>query len=65
MRTGTAMAAAILAQAQLQGVAPAARLLAARAFTGSGTPGRGERHDLPYPQRARLGGRRRRARVSI
>jgi hypothetical protein len=36
---GTAMAAAILAQAQLQGVAPAARLLAARAFTGSGTPG--------------------------
>lgn len=36
---GTAMAAAILAQAQLQGVAPAARLLAARAFTGSATPG--------------------------
>lgn len=36
---GTAMAGAILAQAQLQGVAPAARLLAARAFSGSGTPG--------------------------
>jgi hypothetical protein len=35
---GTAMAAAILAQAQLQGVAPAARLLAARAFSG-GAPG--------------------------
>lgn len=36
---GTAMAAAILAQAQLQGVAPGARLLAARAFTGSATAG--------------------------
>lgn len=36
---GTAMAGAILAQAQLQGVAPAARLLAARAFSGNGTPG--------------------------
>ncbi len=36
---GTAMAGAILAQAQLQGVAPAARLLAARAFSGSATPG--------------------------
>jgi hypothetical protein len=35
---GTAMAAAILAQAQLQGVAPSARLLAARAFSG-GAPG--------------------------
>lgn len=31
---GTAMAAAITAQAQLQGIAPAARLLAARAFSG-------------------------------
>ena len=31
---GTAMAAAILAQATLQGVAPASRLLAARAFSG-------------------------------
>lgn len=36
---GTAMAAAILAQAQLQGVAPGSRLLAARAFTGSATAG--------------------------
>ncbi|KFC71581.1 Serine protease [Bosea sp. LC85] len=36
---GTAMAAAILAQAQLQGVAPGARLLAARAFSGSATAG--------------------------
>lgn len=36
---GTAMAGAILAQAQLQGVAPAARLLAARAFAGNGRPG--------------------------
>lgn len=35
---GTAMAAAIAAQAQLQGVAPAARLLAARAFSGSAGP---------------------------
>lgn len=35
---GTAMAAAISAQAQLQGVAPAARLLAARAFSGSAGP---------------------------
>ena len=35
---GTGMAAAILAQAQLQGVAPAARLLAARAFSGSAGP---------------------------
>lgn len=31
---GTAMAAAITARAQLQGIAPAARLLAARAFSG-------------------------------
>ncbi len=36
---GTAMAGAILAQAQLQGVAPGARLLAARAFSGSATAG--------------------------
>lgn len=36
---GTAMAAAIMAQAQLQGVAPAARLLAARAFSGVAAPG--------------------------
>lgn len=36
---GTAMAAAILAQAQLQGVAPASRLLAARAFSGAATAG--------------------------
>lgn len=36
---GTAMAAAILAQAQLQGVAPGARLLAARAFSGAATAG--------------------------
>ncbi len=35
---GTAMAAAISAQAQLQGVAPAARLLAARAFSGTAGP---------------------------
>jgi subtilisin family serine protease len=35
---GTAMAAAIAAQAQLQGVAPAARLLAARAFSGKAGP---------------------------
>lgn len=35
---GTAMSAAIMAQAQLQGVAPAARLLAARAFSGSAGP---------------------------
>jgi hypothetical protein len=35
---GTAMAAAISAQAQLQGVAPAARLLAARAFSGKAGP---------------------------
>lgn len=35
---GTAMAAAILAQARLQGVAPAARLLAARAFSGTAGP---------------------------
>lgn len=35
---GTAMAAAILAQTQLQGVAPAARLLAARAFSGQSGP---------------------------
>lgn len=35
---GTAMAAAILAQAQLQGVAPASRLLAARAFSGGAGP---------------------------
>ncbi|KQU49966.1 hypothetical protein ASG72_18315 [Bosea sp. Leaf344] len=35
---GTAMAAAILAQTQLQGVAPAARLLAARAFSGEAGP---------------------------
>jgi len=35
---GTAMAAAILAQARLQGVAPAARLLAARAFAGTAGP---------------------------
>ncbi|POR46659.1 S8 family serine peptidase [Bosea psychrotolerans] len=35
---GTAMAGAILAQAQLQGVAPAARLLAARAFSGNSAP---------------------------
>ncbi|RDJ21821.1 peptidase S8 [Bosea caraganae] len=36
---GTAMAAAIMAQAQLQGIAPAARLLAARAFASGGAPG--------------------------
>lgn len=36
---GTAMAAAILAQAQLQGIAPGARLLAARAFSGAATTG--------------------------
>jgi hypothetical protein len=36
---GTAMAAAIMAQAQLQGVAPAARLLAARVFAGTAAPG--------------------------
>jgi hypothetical protein len=35
---GTAMAAAIAAQAQLQGVAPAARLLMARAFSGKAGP---------------------------
>ncbi len=35
---GTAMAAAIMAQAQLQGVAPASRLLAARAFSGKAGP---------------------------
>ncbi|SEG33276.1 S8 family serine peptidase [Bosea lathyri] len=35
---GTAMAAAIMAQAQLQGVAPASRLLAARAFAGGTVP---------------------------
>jgi hypothetical protein len=35
---GTAMAGAIMAQAQLQGVAPAARLLAARAFSGNSAP---------------------------
>jgi hypothetical protein len=35
---GTAMAAAILAQATLQGVAPGSRLLAARAFSGSAGP---------------------------
>lgn len=35
---GTAMAAAIMAQTQLQGVAPAARLLAARAFSGEAGP---------------------------
>lgn len=36
---GTAMAAAIMAQAQLQGIAPAARLLSARAFSGAAAPG--------------------------
>jgi hypothetical protein len=35
---GTAMAAAIAAQATLQGVAPAARLLTARAFAGTAAP---------------------------
>lgn len=35
---GTAMAAAISAQAQLQGVAPSARLLGARAFSGKAGP---------------------------
>lgn len=36
---GTAMAAAIMAQAQLQGIAPSARLLSARAFSGAAAPG--------------------------
>lgn len=35
---GTAMAAAIMAQAQLQGIAPGSRLLAARAFAGGAAP---------------------------
>jgi len=35
---GTAMAAALVAQGQLQGVAPASRLLAARAFSGRASP---------------------------
>ena len=57
---GTAMAGAIVAHARLTGVAPAARILAIRAFGAN--EHRRRRHHAHAAARHRLGGRARRAR---
>ena len=56
---GTAIAGLIAAHGRLMGAAPAAKLLAVRAFDPDGRRRAG--HHLQYPQRSRLGGGQSRA----